>query len=122
VPPAGRRVLDLGLEWKQWTGLPFVFAVWQTRLGADADAELVRLHDALHASLSWFETRVDALAVRRAATFDLEPHRLAHYWRTLHYRLDAQTVRGLLHFYALAAELGEAPRVERLVRIPAPAS
>jgi chorismate dehydratase len=26
-PPA-RRIVDLGLEWREWTGLPFVFARW----------------------------------------------------------------------------------------------
>lgn len=118
VPPAGRHMYDLGHEWKAWTGLPFVFAVWQTRLGEEADAELMMLHRALHGSLAWFEARIDELAARRAADFGIAPARLATYWRALHYRLDADATRGLLHFYALAAELGEAPAVRRLVMSP----
>lgn len=30
--------LDLGLAWRQWTGLPFVFAVWAARADADLGA------------------------------------------------------------------------------------
>ena len=29
--------IDLGAEWKAWTGLPFVFAVWAARRQADQD-------------------------------------------------------------------------------------
>jgi chorismate dehydratase len=31
-----REVWDLGAEWRAWTGLPFVFAVWLLRPGVDA--------------------------------------------------------------------------------------
>ncbi|MBL9077828.1 MAG: hypothetical protein JNL08_10010 [Planctomycetes bacterium] len=34
--PGDREVWDLGREWRAWTGLPFVFAVWLLRPGADA--------------------------------------------------------------------------------------
>src|SRR2546430_10108349 len=37
---------DLGEEWRRWTGLPFVFAVWAAR--READPAAVRL---LHAAL-----------------------------------------------------------------------
>ncbi len=30
-PRLGLEVHDLGQMWKDWTGLPFVFAVWATR-------------------------------------------------------------------------------------------
>lgn len=31
APRLGLQVHDLGQMWKDWTGLPFVFAVWATR-------------------------------------------------------------------------------------------
>ena len=31
----GGAVLDLGAEWKAWTGLPFIYARWTARPGAD---------------------------------------------------------------------------------------
>lgn len=34
----GGTVTDLGEAWTEWTGLPFVFALWTLREGADPDA------------------------------------------------------------------------------------
>src|SRR5207247_8803503 len=43
---------DLGEEWKRWTGLPFVFAVWAARRAAARDA-VHEIHRALLASRDW---------------------------------------------------------------------
>jgi len=43
--PPGWHILDLGQSWHEWTGLPFVFAVWTLRAGlrdSDAVAEALR--------------------------------------------------------------------------------
>ncbi len=112
-PPAGRFVLDLGQAWSEWTRLPFVYAIWQTRLPPD-DPELRRLHETLFESLDWFEHEIDRLAQRRAAEFGLAPDRLARYWQALQYRLDPAATRGLLHFFELAAALGEAPPIRSI--------
>lgn len=32
---AGREVVDLAADWREWTGLPFVFAVWAVEPGTD---------------------------------------------------------------------------------------
>jgi chorismate dehydratase len=34
--PGERQAIDLGAAWRAWTGLPFVFALWLIRPGADA--------------------------------------------------------------------------------------
>jgi chorismate dehydratase len=44
--PGEREAWDLGREWRTWTGLPFVFALWVLRAGADAAAILPVLHAA----------------------------------------------------------------------------
>lgn len=106
--------LDLGLEWKRWTGLPFVYAIWQVSAGPEKDAAMRALHQTLVESYAHFERNVDALAESHAVELGLEPERLARYWRTLEYRLDAHLERGLLHFYRLAAALDEAPEVSTL--------
>lgn len=116
-PPPGRRVIDLGAAWTEWTGLPFVFAVWQTTLGADRDEELNRLRERLCDSREWFGRHLDSLAVRRAPTFGLSPARLANYWRSLRYTLDPRATDGLLQFFSLATELGEAPPTPALNRV-----
>lgn len=111
--PAGRHVLDLGEAWTDWTGLPFAYAVWQARAGVDALA-LGRLQRLLLESRSWFESHAEMLAARHTGRFGIEADRLAPYWRSLRYTLDAETERGLLHFFRLAAELGEAAPVDAL--------
>lgn len=109
-----RLFTDLGESWNAWTGLPFVFALWQTSAGPERDAELRALHGLLHESLAYFEAAIDALAERHAASFGMSPERIARYWRGLSYRLDAPMQEGLLHFYRLAAELREVASVPEL--------
>src|SRR5213596_3269905 len=43
---------DLGEEWKRWTGLPFVFAVWAARRSARG-SDIASAHDSLLASRAW---------------------------------------------------------------------
>ena len=111
--PAGRRVHDLGVEWFDWTGLPFAFAVWQVRRDTDA-AEVVRLSGLLRDSRAWFASRADSLAAQYAHVFGLPQDRLLQYWHSLRFDLDPRMQQGLLHFYDLAARLGEAAPVTKL--------
>jgi chorismate dehydratase len=110
----GGTFLDLGAEWTDWTGLPFVYAVWQVAAGPEKDVELRALHALLLESLAYFEANLDELAIRFAPAHDLDTERLAHYWRTLNFTLGPEMQEGLLHFYRLASEIGEAPPVAGL--------
>jgi chorismate dehydratase len=56
---------DLGEEWKRWTGLPFVFAVWAARRAAHP-AAVHRAHKALLASRAWGLAHLEALAAHAA--------------------------------------------------------
>lgn len=107
-------VYDLGMEWVGWTGLPFVFALWQTWLGDERADDLRRLHTLLGESRAWAWERLPVLAVRTAAEFGWEPVELASYWESLDYGLDQELQAGLARFYTLAAELGELPHAPRL--------
>jgi chorismate dehydratase len=106
--------LDLGAEWKAWTTLPFVYAVWQISAGPEKDEALRSLHALLHESRRFFDANVDALAARYAPRHALEPARLARYWRALDFTLGERMQAGLVHYYRLAAELGEVPGVPTL--------
>ncbi len=110
---AAPHACDLGEQWNLWTGLPFAFAIWQARTDTD-HAELARLHTLLYDSRAWFGRNRAVLAERVAPRFQLEPHVLLQYWESLKYELDTRMQQGLLHFLALAAELGEAPPVPDL--------
>jgi chorismate dehydratase len=113
VVPGDRHVYDLGELWKEWTGLPFAYAVWQVRAGAPAD-EMKRLHGILVESRSFFEANSADLAGRHASRFGLDADRLNDYWTSLRYTLDDRMQQGLLRFYEYAAALGEAPPVTEL--------
>jgi len=101
--PGAREVWDMGREWQQWTGLPFVFALWVLRPGADPAIVLPPLVRA------------------RARGKQLGPIDGTH--GAAHYDLDADDVRGLQRFWAEARGLslatGADPRFVSLT-IPAP--
>src|SRR5918912_241299 len=44
--PGFAHAFDLGQEWHDWTGLPFVYAVWAVRPGADHGPVAADLHEA----------------------------------------------------------------------------
>jgi chorismate dehydratase len=107
-------LLDMGGLFTEWTGLPFVFALWQTSAGPELDDELLALAETLEASRRYYEANAEALAERYAPEVGLDPARLVRYWRSLEYGLDEEMQRGLLHFYELATALGEVPGVPPL--------
>jgi chorismate dehydratase len=104
--PTGRPVLDLGEDWTDWTGLPFVYAVWQARRDVDVSA-LHTLHDRLRDSLDWFRGHAASLAEAEAPRYGLTAAVLLRYWHSLRYDLDSRMQQGLLEYYRRAAELGE---------------
>jgi chorismate dehydratase len=111
---AAHLIYDLGTEWTDWTQLPFAFAIWQTTLPAERDAELEPLIESFTRSRARFRAQPIALAEQYATSFGVAPQRLGRYWKTLRYDFDAATQEGLLHYYQLAATLGESPRVDRI--------
>jgi chorismate dehydratase len=114
---SGRTMLDLGEAWTRWTGLPFVYAMWQTWLGPERADELGRLHQLLIASHTWFEQNKAALAARHALSSGRSADYLLRYWDSLRYRLEPRVEQGLLRFFASAARLGEAPASTTIERV-----
>ena len=100
------HVLDLGLAWREWTGLPFVFAAWCGRPGAlTADDE--RLLE--RAKLDGLARR-HAIAAEHAARTGLPEASLRAYLsESLHYDLGDDERRGLERFYDEAARAGLLP-------------
>lgn len=110
--PAAAHRFDLGEVWREHTGLPFAFAVWQAAGGSDA--ALRRLHALLLESRAYGLAHREALAARWAGRFGFAPEFLARYWAELSYELDGEMREGLATFYRLAAAIGEIPRAPRL--------
>ncbi|GLW17368.1 chorismate dehydratase [Streptomyces sp. NBRC 13847] len=99
-PRLGLEVHDLGQMWKDWTGLPFVFAVWATRRDYLArEPEVVhKVHEAFLASrdVSLEEVGKVAEQAARWETFD-EPV-LERYFTTLDFRFGPEQLRGVTEF------------------------
>ncbi|MEC4017030.1 menaquinone biosynthetic enzyme MqnA/MqnD family protein [Streptomyces sp. H27-D2] len=100
APRLGLEVHDLGQMWKDWTGLPFVFAVWAARRDfLEREPELVHeVHQAFLASrdLSLQEVAKVAEQAARWETFDAKL--LERYFTTLDFRLGAEQLAGIAEF------------------------
>jgi len=98
--------IDLGFEWTSWTGLPFVYALWHVREPVVADPRIAELHRRFLAARDGLPAAGPRLAERAQGRFRIPAERLAAYWKTVRYRLDARMLEGLGRFYELAAEAG----------------
>ena len=99
-------VWDLGDQWCRWAELPFVFAMWTARAGA----ELGGLEDALAESRDEGLAHLDEIAEVESAKLGLtRPQCLAYLRDNLHFYLGTREQRGLELFYNKAAEIGLAP-------------
>jgi len=100
-----RIVLDLGQAWMEWTGLPFVYALWTARrvLPAETKGALARfLDESLGASDRALAARLYATASGgRLGTAD----ELARYLARFTYRLGVDEERGLDRFRTYWKEL-----------------
>ena len=106
--PPGRFeiVWDLGDEWWRWAGLPFVFAMWVARSGAELDGIDTALCEARDAGLA----HLSDIAERESGPLGLTRPQCVSYLRdNLHFYLGPREQRGLELFYKKAALLGLAP-------------
>jgi chorismate dehydratase len=115
--PGFRFAYDLGQEWADWTGLPFVYAVWAVRDGID----LGPVADAFRRAKEYGLSRAGQIAAREAPALGLDPGYCRRYLSTIiHYDLGPREVAGLTRYHALAADLGLAPPGVSLVRYHRP--
>jgi chorismate dehydratase len=99
---------DLGEEWKRWTGLPFVFAVWAARREAPA-AAVRAVHAALLASRAWGLAHLDGLAAEAAHATGVAAAECRRYLGGLDYALGAGHQAGLTDFFRRLAARGLVP-------------
>ncbi len=105
--PGFAHAFDLGQEWFDWTGLPFVFAVWAVREGADLGGVARALTEAKRRGLA----RVGPIAHDEAPRLGLDAGFCRRYLANiLHFDLGPRELAGLHHYYMLACELGLARR------------
>ena len=106
--------VDLATCWQEWTGLPFVFAVWSARRSLTKGARN-RLGGIISKALAHGEARIPAIAAEFAGPLG-SPEAIAVYLSDFTYRLGERECEGLVRFRQLAEEanlipssLGECP-------------
>ena len=94
--------LDLGGAWTEWTGLPFVFAVWAGP--GRVEAETASAFEQCYARNA---ARLDVLARDAAQGDRVRQDLIETYWRhSIRYRLGSRESQGLSSYLTLAAEAG----------------
>ena len=100
--------IDLGDAWKQWTGLPFVFAVWVAQRSAPV-RESLSVHASLIASRDWGLEHLDQLAEQAALASGVPRETCTAYLSGLDYRLSYPHLAGLTEFFRRLLLVGRVP-------------
>ncbi|MFI5228048.1 MAG: menaquinone biosynthetic enzyme MqnA/MqnD family protein [Gemmatimonadales bacterium] len=103
-----RYAYDLGAEWKSWTGLPFVFAVWVAQRTTPV-ADALGVHAGLIASRDWGLAHLDTLAAQAAIATGVDRAVCLEYLSGLDYGLSYHHLAGLTEFFRRLVEAGKVP-------------
>lgn len=103
-----RYAYDLGAEWKNWTELPFVFAVWVAQRTTDTHAAL-NVHASLIASRNWGLRHLDTLAAQAALATGVPKASCLTYLSDLDYGLSYGHLAGLTEFFRRLVAAGKVP-------------
>jgi chorismate dehydratase len=100
--------VDLGAAWRDWTGLPFVFAVWAARRSAD-QPKAREVHGRLLESRAWGLANLDLLADQAWATTGIPRAVCRDYLGDLDYGFSYRHLAGLTDFFRRLAADGLVP-------------
>jgi chorismate dehydratase len=101
-------VYDLGSMWKEWTGLPFVFAVW-VALRSTPVKEALAVHAALIESRDWGLAHLRELARHASASTGVSEPQCLQYLTGLDYGLSYPHLAGLTTFFGRLVDRGTVP-------------
>lgn len=108
---------DLGDVWKEWTGLPFVFAVWVAQRDLDVNAAL-GAHASLISSRNWGVANIPTLATQASLATGVNRATCERYLGGLDYGLRYEHLDGIMEFFGRLAARGQVPRTS-LTFLPA---
>lgn len=102
-------VLDLGAVWFEWTGLPFVFALWVIRkkTAAEKTRQSRNAIEALVSSKTWGRANIGEICERAAQKRLLDIPQLHEYYRCLKFDLNEPERKGLELFSSLLFRTGQ---------------
>jgi chorismate dehydratase len=111
APARGLVVTDLAQEWRDWTGLPMVFAVWAARrdFARDNPGVVKEVHQAFLTSRELCLAELDTVATAAARWEPFSAAELADYFRVLDFSLGQRQIAGVREFAARAAAAGAVP-------------
>jgi len=94
------RVYDLGQMWKDWTGLPFVFALFAARkeFAAREPKTVHDVHAAFLASRDLSLTEIDMVCEQAAKWEPFDAATLHRYYSALDFSLGARQLAGIAEF------------------------
>jgi len=102
------HVYDLGQMWKEWTGQPFVFAVWVAQR-TTVVREALLAHAGLIASRDWGLLHLADLAEQAHNATGVARRICDEYLSGLDYGLSYPHLAGLTEFYRRLVERGRIP-------------
>ena len=110
--PAVKITLDLGAAWHEWTGHPFVFAVWALRHGSLAarDGQLHQAHATLLEARDYGLNHLEDIATAVGQCSWFSRQECVQYLQTIEYDLDSDKQAGLQLFFDKLYEAGELSR------------
>lgn len=95
------EVMDLGQMWYQWTGLPFVFAMWVAHADTDIHGVAAALNEARDRGLQ----NVEQIACDESPKLGLTQEAALRYLtQNLHYKMTSAERSGLQLFHELASQ------------------
>ena len=111
APQRGLSVTDLGAAWRDWAGVPMVFAVWAVRreFAQKNPGQVKAVHDAFLRSVRLCLAELDVVAEATSRWEPFDAATLAGYFRSLDFSLGERQLTGLRAFAEKAAARGEVP-------------
>lgn len=108
-----KYIYDLGFHWYNYTGLPFVFALWIINKNF---RDYVKINQ-LKKDLKYIKqnSKKNLAALLDKYSFEgLTSYQILDYWDIINYDFTEKHIYGLLKFYSLSCEIGEIKAVPPL--------
>lgn len=110
-------IYDLGELWKEWTGFPFVFALWICTVASIENHwhELCSLNENLQQAKQHIVNEYEKTATASPDVEWMGKERLIDYWQNnINYDLSIEAQQGLQLFYKKSFQLGLIPKIPEL--------
>lgn len=110
------HVYDLGQEWLEWTGLPFIFGVWIVLRSAwqEHRVSLQRAMRQLLSAKQWGQEHLSDLCGLAAQDSSLDTLEMCSYFNGLSYNLRERELQGLQRFFGMLEHSGQIQKVPDL--------